>query len=145
MDGPPGGLVRFYTDTGGKILRLPASENKILIGDDISKRDLRLGRVEMSSQFCFLRQAIFIRIFANSVCCKKNKHLPGVQLWKNILNRKERSFWDNNILPLIKTSCGQLGTRKAASWRNGFTPGTALILIALYCDIHFAVRQMLAG
>ena len=113
MDGPPGGLVRFYTDTGGKILRLPASENKILIGDDISKRDLRLGRVEMSSQFCFLRQAIFIRIFANSVCCKKNKHLPGVQLWKNRLYRKERSSWDNNILPLIKNILRAVGYKKS--------------------------------
>ena len=68
--------VTFHTDTGEKILRLPASENKFLIRDDISKRDLRLGRVEMSSQFCFLRRAIFIRIFADSVCIKRTRLLP---------------------------------------------------------------------
>ena len=86
--------VTFHTDTGEKILRLPAEENKVLIRDDISKRDVRLERVEMSSQFCFLRRAIFIRIFANSVCIKRTPPLLAVQLWKNILYRKERSSWD---------------------------------------------------
>ena len=68
--------VTFHTNTGEKILRLPATENKVSIGDDISKRDLRLERVEMSSQFCFLWQTIFIRIFTNSVCIKRT-HRPG--------------------------------------------------------------------
>ena len=68
--------VTFYTNTGEKILRLPATENKVSIGDDISKRDLRLERAEMSSKFCFLWQTIFIRIFANSVCIKRTRLLP---------------------------------------------------------------------
>ena len=103
-DEQPGALVHFYTDTGGKILRLPASENKILIGDDISKRDLRLERVEMSSQFRFLRRAIFIRIFANSVCIKRTHRFPVYSFGKIYLIEKKEASGIKNILPLIKTS-----------------------------------------
>ena len=84
--------VAFHTDTGEKILRLPATENKVLIGDDISKRDLRLERVEMSSQFRFLRRAIFIRIFANSVCIKRTHRFPVYSFGKiYLIEKKEAS------------------------------------------------------
>ena len=96
--------VTFHTDTGEKILRLPAEENKVLIRDDISKRDVRLERVEMSSQFCFLRRAIFIRIFANSVCIKRTHRFPVYSFGKIYLIEKKEASGIKNILPLIKTS-----------------------------------------
>ena len=47
--------VTFHTDTGEKILRLPAEENKVLIRDDISKRDLKVLnglKCRLSFAFC---------------------------------------------------------------------------------------------
>ena len=56
--------------------------------------------------------------FCQQCLYKKYTLLPGVQLWKNMLYRKERSSWDKNILPQKKLSwfCGRLFVYPA---RNG--------------------------
>ena len=48
-----GPVCPFYTDTGGKILRLRVAEKQIRDKSRHSKRDIRLGRVECRLTFCF--------------------------------------------------------------------------------------------
>ena len=114
-DEQPGELVPFYTDTEEKILRLPTTENKISIGDDISKRDLRLERVEMSSQFCFLRWTIFIRIFSNSVCIERTRRSRCSSMKKHTIKKEAFGiyFASRKNIPWLWFA----GSKKAAALR----------------------------
>ena len=77
IDEQPGEVCHFSYKHWGKNPKIAHHRKQSLDQRRHFKTRLKsLERVEMSSQFCFLRWAIFIRIFANSVCIKRT-HRPG--------------------------------------------------------------------
>ena len=120
-DEQPGALVHFYTDTGGKILRLQVAEKQIRDKSRHSKRDLCLGRVECRLTFCFsatrnlytdfFQQCLYIKdtpfpLYSfGKIYFIEKKEVPGIEIvckMQKTCHHPESSFKNKNSCHSMK-------------------------------------------